>query len=144
MDRRVASDNCLEISNETERAGGRGEAVQARRVSVLLFPCWSNDLHDTPWTILELSPSLKNISFVAITRCDRNKSTLFTVYLNEFKSKIAGRSYRCKRAITRVHPSRKFLVDFLGFLLNLRSSPPFLSNVSPASDSWEDNPRKST
>ena len=47
MDRRVASDNCLEISNETERAGGRGEAVQARRVSVLLFPCWSNDLHDT-------------------------------------------------------------------------------------------------
>lgn len=41
VDRREACENCLEMSNETERAGGRGE------VSVLLFPCWSNDLHDT-------------------------------------------------------------------------------------------------
>lgn len=101
-------------------------------------------IYTTPWTILELSPSLKNISFVAITWRERNKSTLFTVYLNELKSKIAGRSYRCKRAVTSVHPSRKFLADFREFLLNLRSFPPFLSNVSPASVSWEDNPSKST
>lgn len=95
------------MSNETERAGGRGE------VSVLLFPCWSNDLRDTvdePRTFT----FAKEYFF-------RNKSTLFTVYLNELKSKIAGRSYRCKLAVSSVHPSRKFLIDFRGSLLNLGS-----------------------